>query len=433
MGYLMIFLKIGKFTTISNLLVDKQVIYEYNVTKSEKKGSEIMMLTKGVKLALLFFLIIAVGCNETETAKNEDSENTPNENEPQDETESDDETENPPSSETEDNSSDEETVQNNEEDNVQPNGSDEIDNDDDSEGSSDTENQDNNSNQDQNQTDDNSTTSDSHSENTPTSSDENNLLHDYLIPISDRDDPVYIASIYYNLPSSTQQKVANELTKQGFDMDLLENADRPINQSEATVVFDAIIKVKNEQNYNWFELDEMQVHYYSGAVEYAHQAYLVGFDMDSTTKEGYLKQEIHIQDMSGQQNDRFFYIQHVFRDGEIYQERIDSAEGPIDPFPFGIAPHRMILPSNVVLGETWSEDVEINGQMYTIHSEITKIEPKKVFVESYIDGISGYANNRYEEQYTIEKNLGISLHTHSMPDPINFDFGFQYYQSGPLN
>jgi hypothetical protein len=394
-----------------------------------------MVISKGVKLSLLFLIIFAVGCNETETVKNEGIENTPKENE----VESDEETENPISSENinDANEPEGETEQNNDEGNNQSVGNDESNNEDvadsdDSQNSNANEDQDIKSSEDQDQTDSGPTTTDSQSDNNPSASD-NNLLHDYLIPISDRDDPVYVASIYYNLPSSTQQKVADELTKQGFDMDLLENADRPLIQSESEVVFDAIIKVKNEQNYNWFELDEMQVHYYSGAVEYAHQAYLVGFDIDSTTKEGYLKQEIHIQDMSGQQNDRFFYIQHVFRDGEIYQERMDSAQGPIEPFPFGIAPHRMILPSNVVLGETWSEQVEIDGQQYTIHSEITQIEPKKVFVDSYIDGISGYANNRYEEQYTIEKNLGISLHTHSMPNPINFDFGFQYYQSGPLN
>ncbi|WP_177167340.1 hypothetical protein [Salinibacillus kushneri] len=240
---------------------------------------------------------------------------------------------------------------------------------------------------------------------------------------------------FQSLEKATKKEVKKELSELGFpDKQKLDNPGAQLNENELSLVYYALTKVKNNQYQNWFNVEESEGFLFGGLYEYTHGAVQVDYVTDPETKEAIFEHYIKVDDPSRSQSPSFF-INYLVRDGRVYQiyDPATNSAGNLFPFPFGIAPTRMILPYDVKVGNTWEQEVKVNEETYKMVSEITGKPKDEIHVTSFINGIEGYPDNRYKEEYVLKKGMGIPYEYRSnLTDNMGTDFEFKFVKEQPV-
>ncbi|MRG87338.1 hypothetical protein [Salinibacillus xinjiangensis] len=242
-------------------------------------------------------------------------------------------------------------------------------------------------------------------------------------------------NIYSSLNENEKQKVRKILTDLGFpDLNKLSQNTDSLHERELELLYYAVTTMKNQQYQSWFNLEESEGLLFMGLFEYAHQSVQFSSQIEPETNEAIFEHYIQVEDPASA-GQPFFFLNYLVRDGRVYQVH-DPATNSVEhifPFPYGIAPNRMILPYDIQVGSKWEQNVEVDGQQYKMVSEIIEIKPEVIRVKGYIEGIENYPNNRYEEEYVVKKGIGISYHYHTkMPDNIGIDFEFEFVKEEPI-
>ncbi|QHS24018.1 hypothetical protein GWK91_14315 [Virgibacillus sp. MSP4-1] len=240
---------------------------------------------------------------------------------------------------------------------------------------------------------------------------------------------------YQSIDNDAQSVVQEELTELGFsDIQKLDHSSNQLNENELSLLYYVLTKTKNKQLQDWFNIGDKEGFIFTGLSEYSYDAVQVQQASEPETHEALFENYVEVEDpaIAGSP---FFFISYLVRDGRVYQVHDPAANSTenITPFPYGIAPTRMILPYHVQKGTAWEQEVTIDGKTYSMISEITDKQDDEVRVSSFINGMEGYPNNRYEEEYIIKKGIGISYHYHTKhPDNMGNHFEFKYSHEQPV-
>ncbi|MDD3839495.1 MAG: hypothetical protein PHP06_02890 [Clostridia bacterium] len=154
---------------------------------------------------------------------------------------------------------------------------------------------------------------------------------------------------------------------------------------------------------------------YTGIAEYAHKGEFAKLSGD---REIYEFNGVLSDGSDAQGN---FKVQYEFNHADqTIIENVISNTRSNKPRVNSLINGLILLKGPIEQDNTWSQDIQIDGQDYTITSKIIYCDDNlgSVTVKYVIEGIDGYYNNTYIEERTFVKGLGMTSFSCLMPGDI---------------